>query len=338
MSIVPFLHRVVAGESLNSDEARACMGLILGGEATTAQIAAFLVALRMKGDTGPELLGFAQGMREKAVRIEVGLNGEPLVDTCGTGGDGGGTFNISTAAAFVVAGAGVRVAKHGNRSLTSQCGSADVLEELGVKIAMAPAEAARAIRESGFGFCFAPAIHPAMKHAQPARAEIKLRTVFNLLGPLTNPAGATCQIIGAPSTVAAQLMAEAAAGLGIPQALVVHGTDGLDEITTTGPTLAYRIQQGSVTAMQLTPEDFGLSAALPEDLRGGDKTRNAAMILAILRGQQGAPRDIVLVNAAAALVIAGVASGWLEGMSKAALAIDSGKALSVLEHLINSHL
>jgi anthranilate phosphoribosyltransferase len=335
MSIVPFLHRVVAGESLNSDEARTCMGLILGGEATTAQIAAFLVALRMKGDTGAELLGFAQGMREKAVRIEVGLDGEPLVDTCGTGGDGGGTFNISTAAAFVVAGAGVRVAKHGNRSITSQCGSADVLEELGVRIAMTPEQAAQSIREAGFAFCFAPAIHPAMKYAQPARAEIKLRTVFNLLGPLTNPAGATSQVIGAPSAVAAQLMAEAAAGLGIPQALVVHGADGLDEITTTGPTLAYRIQQGVVTAIQLTPEDFALTAARPEDLRGGDRTRNAEIILAILRGQQGAPRDIVLVNAAAALVIAGVAGGWLEGMSKAALAIDSGKALSVLEQLIN---
>jgi len=334
MSLVPFLHRVVAGESLNTDEARTAMGIILNGEATTAQIAAFLVALRMKGDTGTELLGFAQGMREKSVRVDAGLNGEPLVDTCGTGGDGGGTFNISTAAAFVVAGAGVRVAKHGNRSLASQCGSADVLEALGVNIATTPEQSARAIREVGFGFCFAPAIHPAMKHAQPARAELKLRTVFNLLGPLTNPAGATSQLIGAPSPVAAKLMAEAVAGLGIRDALVVHGGDGLDEITTTGPTLAYRIQGDTVTALQLTPEDFALSPANPEDLKGGDRQRNAEMIMSVLRGQQGPARDIVLVNAAAALVIAGVAQGWMEGLSQAALSVDTGKALSVLEGLI----
>ena len=215
MSLLPYLHRVSERGDLTRADAFAAMETILHGEASPAQIAAFLVALRMKGETVEELVGFACAMRGMARRVDPGFNGEPLLDTCGTGGDGGGTFNISTVAAFVVAGAGVRVAKHGNRSLSSHCGSADLLESLGIHIAMEPEEAARAIREVGIGFLFAPAIHTAMKHAQPVRAELKMRTVFNLLGPLTNPAGASAQLVGAPSAKAAELMAGALAALGL---------------------------------------------------------------------------------------------------------------------------
>src|SRR5262245_33120056 len=222
------------------------MQVILNGQATPAQIAAFLVALRMKGETSEELAGFAQTMREMASTVDPKLNGATLIDTCGTGGDRSGTFNISTVAAFVVAGAGVHVAKHGNRSISSACGSADLLESLGIRIAIAPEQAARAIREVGIGFLFAPAIHTAMKHAQPVRVELKTRTVFNLLGPLTNPAGASAQLVGAPSAVAAELMAGALVSLGLKRGFVVHGSDGLDEITTTGLTLAFEIRNGKL--------------------------------------------------------------------------------------------
>ncbi|MFN7932991.1 MAG: anthranilate phosphoribosyltransferase [Bryobacteraceae bacterium] len=310
MPLVAYLHRVANRENLSPEEAFAAMLEILEGQATTAQIAAFLVALRMKGETSGEILGFARAMRAKANVVDVGLSGETLLDTCGTGGDGGGTFNVSTVTAFVVAGAGVRVAKHGNRSLSSQCGSADVLEELGVDIAMTPERAAEAIREVGIGFLFAPAIHPAMRHAQPARAELKMRTAFNLLGPLTNPAGATAQLIGAPSEAAAELMAGALAGLGVERAMVVHGSDGMDEITTTGSTVVFTVRGEAVTRSVVGPEDFGVPVAKAEDLRGGDKKRNAAIAMEVLQGEKGPRRDIVLVNAAAALVVGGKAEDW----------------------------
>jgi len=333
MSLLPYLQRVVKRESLEPPEAEQAMAVILAGGASTAQIAAFLVALRMKGETAGELLGFARAMRAVATPIPHGIHGEPLIDTCGTGGDGQGTFNISTIAAFVVAGAGVRVAKHGNRSISSRCGSADVLERLGVQVAATPQQMARAIREAGIGFLFAPAIHPAMKHAQPARVELKIRTAFNLLGPLTNPAGANAQLVGAPSEEAAVLMAEALAGLGLARGFVVHGADGLDEITTTGPTLLLDVCEGRVSRCTLTPEDFGIERAELHQLAGGGAEENAAIARAILEGERGARRDIVVVNASAALVAAGRAGNFRQGVALAAESIDSGAALRKLEHL-----
>jgi anthranilate phosphoribosyltransferase len=333
MSLLAYLHRVCEGRDLPSTDAFQAMHSILAGEASPVQIAAFVVALRMKGETAAELAGFARAMRERAARVDARVSGEPLLDTCGTGGDGASTFNISTVAAFVVAGAGVRVAKHGNRSLSSRCGSADVLEELGVAIQQTPEQSARAIREIGVGFLFAPAIHSAMKHAQPVRAELKLRTAFNLLGPLTNPAGANVQLVGAPSDRAAELMAGALAELGIDRALVAHGGDGLDEITTTGPTLAFEVTPGRVERRTLRPEDFGVELASSADLKGGDRVRNAEIARAILAGEPGAARDVVLVNASAALVVAGKAVDFLDGAKLAAASIDSGAARAKLDAL-----
>jgi anthranilate phosphoribosyltransferase len=334
MSLIPYLQRVVDREHLSPEDARQAMTAILSGEASAAQIAAFLVALRMKGETADELLGFARALRSMASPLEVPAGAGPLLDTCGTGGDGRGTFNISTAAAFVVAGAGVRVAKHGNRSISGRCGSADVLERLGVSIAPSPEHTARAIREIGIGFLFAPAYHPAMKHAQQARVELKMRTVFNLLGPLANPAGATSQIVGAPSRHFAALIADALAALGLASGFVVHGSDGLDEITTTGPTFAFRVSGGCVAPETLNPEDFGVPRAKPEDLRGGDPEENCALLRSILEGAGGPKRDIVLVNASAALVAAAKARDFGEGMSLAAKSVDSGAALAKLHALI----
>ncbi|MGA2135469.1 MAG: anthranilate phosphoribosyltransferase [Bryobacteraceae bacterium] len=334
MSLLAYLHRVAERRNLSSEEAREAMHSILSGEATQAQIAGFLVALRMKGETVEELVGFARAMRQMAEPVVVGLDGEALIDTCGTGGDGLSTFNISTVVAFVVAGAGVRVAKHGNRSISSQCGSADLLEAMGVRVPMTPAETARAIREIGIGFLFAPAIHTAAKHAHPVRVDLKMRTVFNLLGPLTNPAGASAQLAGAPSAHFAELIAGALASLGLPRGFVVHGTDGLDEITTTGPTWMFEIRDGAVTRRSVEPEDFGVPRARPEDLKGGDRARNLEIAREILDGGRGPGRDIVLVNASAALVAAGAAADFGEGMKLAGAAIDSGAARGKVEALV----
>ena len=332
MPLIAHLHRVSDRQDLSCDEALDAMQTILSGEATPTLIAAFLVALRMKGETVDELVGFARAMRRVAAPVDPGLPGELLLDTCGTGGDGAGTFNISTVAAFVVAGAGVRVAKHGNRSISSRCGSADLLEALGIRLAIAPADSARAIREVGIGFLFAPAIHAAMRHAQPVRVELRMRTAFNLLGPLTNPAGANIQLAGAPSPRAAELIAGALAALGLERGFVVHGSDGLDEITTTGPTLAYEIRGGAVEKRTLEPADFGVARAPAAALAGGDKEQNAAIAREILEGAAGPRRDIVLVNAAAALVAAGRAADFREGVALAAHSIDTGAALrKVLE-------
>jgi anthranilate phosphoribosyltransferase len=328
-----YLHRVVSRENLSAQEAENAMTALLSGEVTTAQIAGFLVALNMKSETADELLGFARAMRKKASPVEVSRNGKPLIDTCGTGGDGLSTFNISTVAAFVVAGAGVRVAKHGNRSISSQCGSADLLESLGINVMLTSGQMAEAIREIGIGFLFAPAIHPAMKHAQPARLELKMRTVFNLLGPLTNPAGATAQLIGASSERAAMLMAETLAKLGVERAFVVHGSDGLDEITTTGATLALEVRQGHLLKRNLHPDDFGVPAANLDQLRGGDKQANCEIARRILEGETGPMRDIVLVNASAALVAAGRAEGFRQAMTLAAGSIDSGFARGKADEL-----
>jgi len=336
MSFLSHLERVAERRNLTVEEAEAAMYAILNGEVSQAQIAGLLVALRMKGESSDELVGFARAMRQMAVKVEAGLHGVPLVDTCGTGGDGSGTFNISTIAAFVVAGAGVHVAKHGNRSITKSRtgrGSADLLESLGVRLPMLPAEAARAIREVGIGFLFAPSVHTAMRHAQPVRIELGLRTVFNLLGPLTNPAGADSQVVGAPSERAAELMAEALAKLGLRHGFVVHGSDGMDEITTTGATLAFEVREGKTERRTLEPGDFAVPAAKAEDLVGGDQARQREIAVAVLAGERGPRRDIVLVNAAAALVAAGKVETFLEGMAIGTVAIDSGAAMGKVQDL-----
>jgi anthranilate phosphoribosyltransferase len=333
MSLLPFITRIVERESLSATDAEAAMQTILSGDATQPQIAAFLTGLRMKGETAEELAGFARAMRRMAARVDPGLNGAALLDTCGTGGDRSDTFNISTVAAFVVAGAGVHVAKHGNRSISSKCGSADLLDSLGIRIALAPEQSARAIREVGIGFLFAPAVHTAMRHAQPVRVDLKFRTVFNLLGPLTNPAGANAQLVGAPSAHAAELMAGALASLGLARGFVVHGSDGLDEITTTGPTLAFEIRDGRVERRTLEPEDFGVPVSRLEALKGGDPRQNLEIATAVLAGARGPQRDIVLANSAAALVAAGKAEVFLEGVALAAVSIDTGAARGKAEAL-----
>jgi anthranilate phosphoribosyltransferase len=323
-----YLHQAADGRHLSSADAYEAMSAILNGEATPAQIAAFLVALRMKSETAEELLGFARAMRDKSERVEVD---GPLLDTCGTGGDGGGTFNVSTVAAFVASGAGVRVAKHGNRSISSQCGSADVLETLGIDAAMSPSRVSDAIRQHGIGFMLAPLMHPAMKHAHSARTDLKMRTAFNLLGPLTNPARATRQLIGAPSEHAAGLMANALAGLGMERAFVVHGCDGLDEVTTTAPTIVFEVRENEVRRLTWTPHDFGVPQAAPEHLAGGNRHVNCDIACAVLQGRKGPHRDIVLVNAAAALIAAGSAAEPREAVERAADSIDSGAAWSKVE-------
>ncbi len=333
MPLIGFLHTVVEGENLSLDEAKQAMAAMLGGDAGSAQIAAFLVALRMKGETADELAGFGLAMREAAGTAEANAGAQPLLDTCGTGGDGLSTFNISTVAAFVAAGAGVRVAKHGNRSISGRCGSADVLELLGVPVSVSPRDALRAVREVGIGFLFAPSFHPAMRHVQPVRRELRMRTVFNYLGPLTNPAGATAQLVGAFSDRAAELMAGALTRLGLRRGFVVHGSDGLDEITTTGPTTVFAIHEGFVERQVYLPEDFGVARAQPEDLTGGEPQRNREIARDILNGARGPARDIVLVNAALGLVAAGAAQDLSEAMHKSRESIDSGAAGSKVEEL-----
>ena len=328
MSLLPYLEPVVDKRNLTAEQAREAMHVILGGQSSEPQLAAFLTAMRMKGETVDELVGFARALREMAAPIDHGIVDQPLLDTCGTGGDCAGTFNISTVAAFVVAGAGVHVAKHGNRSVSNRsgCGSADLLESMGIDIALAPAESARAIREVGIGFLFAPHVHTAMKHANPVRLDLKMRTFFNLLGPLTNPAGANAQLAGVPSERVGELIAGALAALGLHRGFVVHGSDGLDEITTTGPTLVFEVRDGHVERRSLEPGDFAVHPASPDDLKGGDKARNLEIATAVLGGARGPERDIVLVNAAAALVAAGMVDTFLEGMAIGTVSIDNRAA------------
>jgi anthranilate phosphoribosyltransferase len=333
MPLLPYLERVAERHNLSSEEAQEAMRVILAGDASQPQLAAFLMAMRMKGETAGELVGFARAMRAMAAPIDHGICGAAILDTCGTGGDGAGTFNISTIAAFVVAGAGVHVAKHGNRSISSRSGSADLLESFGIRIDLSPADSARAIREVGIGFLFAPHVHTAMKHAAPVRVDLKMRTFFNLLGPLTNPAGATSQIAGAPSERAAGLIAAALASLGLERGFVIHGSDGLDEITTTGSTLAFEIREGRVERRTLEPEDFAIHRAVAADLKGGDHARNFGIAQAILAGERGPRRDIVLVNSAAAMVAAGKVDTFLEGMAISTVSIDTGAARRKLDEL-----
>src|ERR1017187_10067586 len=333
MALLPYLERVAERHNLPPEEAQGAVRVFLAGGASQPQLAAFLMAMRMKGETADELVGFARAMRSMAAPIDHGISGAAILDTCGTGGDGAGTFNISTVAAFVVAGAGVHVAKNGNRSIFHQCGSADLLEAWGIPLDLPPAATGRAIREVGIGFLCAPAVHTAMKHAHPVRVDLKMRTVFNLLGPLTNPAGATAQLIGAPSLQAAELMAGAIAALGMRRGFVVHGSDGLDEITTTGATSAWEIRDGVVEARILEPADFAVHTANVEDLHGGDRQVNLEIANRVLAGARGPQRDIVLVNAAAALVAAGKAETFLEAMALGVVSIDSGAARRKVEAL-----
>src|SRR5579863_3345318 len=334
MSLVPYLHRVAAGADLTSAEAHEAMTLLLDGGMHDAAVGAFLVALRVKGETASELAGFARAMREHMVTVDAGPE---VIDIVGTGGDDAGTFNISTVAALVLAGAGARVAKHGNRAISGKVGSADVLEALGVRIAMTPEEAGGAVREIGLGFMFAPNLHPAMKNVQGVRRELKMRTVFNLLGPLSNPARAQTQVIGAPSVAFAKIMAEALAELGTGHSYVVHGVlaggGGLDEVSTTGPTEVFEVWTGRVKKSVWMPEDFGVPTVTLDALAGGDAAENAKIAMELLGGMKGPRRDIVLVNAAAGLMAAGLAATPREGMVLAADAVDSGRAMAVLKQL-----
>jgi anthranilate phosphoribosyltransferase len=342
--IVEAIHQIANYcRSLSREQAREVMSLILCGKATDAQIAALLVALHMKGETVEEIVGFAEAIRTAAATLELsrdpaldvsGTGRDALIDTCGTGGDASGTFNISTATAFVVAGAGVRVAKHGNRSVTSKCGSADVMEALGINIALSPARIAACLEQVGIAFLFAPAMHSAMKYVQPARRELRMRTVFNLLGPLTNPANASAQVVGVYSAELVEKVAEALSMLGLSRALVVHGSDGLDEITVTGSTRIAEVRNGVVKAYEVTPEEFGIARSPIESLMGGDAVANAAIIRRILDGEQSAKRDVVLLNAAAALVAASRADSIGDALPQAVEAVDSGRARQKMEALI----
>lgn len=336
-------------QSLTREDARTVMAEVLAGKCTDAQIAALLVALHMKGETVEEIVGFAEAIRAEAAHLEIARNStvdvsgterDALVDTCGTGGDASGTFNISTATALVVAGAGVRVAKHGNRSVSSKCGSADVMEALGVNIDLPLTRLGACLEEIGFAFLFAPAIHSAMKYVQPARRELRLRTVFNLLGPLTNPARASAQVVGVYSADLVEKLAEALSILGLRRALVVHGTDGLDEITITGPTRIAEVRDAQVRSYEITPEEFGLKRAPIEEIAGGDATANAAIIREILNGKKSAHRDVVLLNAAAALVAAGTTDHLAQALAIGAESIDTGAAgtrLAALVRFTNEH-
>jgi len=358
--ILDALHRLAnpspsSSQSLSRAEARDVMADVLTGKCTDAQIAALLIALRMKGETVEEIVGFAEAIRAAAAPLPIerasnealavsgtgrdALLDEPfadssLIDTSGTGGDASGTFNISTATALVTAGAGVRVAKHGNRSISSKCGSADVVEALGINIQLNPEQAAQCLREVGICFLYAPNLHPAMKQVQGVRRELRMRTMFNLLGPLTNPARANGQVVGVYSLELVEKLAEALSMLGLRRALVVHGLDGLDEITITGVTRIAEARDGSVRSYEVEPEEFGMKRAALEDISGGDAAGNAEIIRRVLGGEKSARRDVVLLNAAAALVAAGRADHIEGAIPLAAKSIDSGAAAEKLSALV----
>ena len=338
--------KVVDRQDLSEPEMIDVMNQIMSGEATPAQIGAFITALRMKGETVDEITGAAKVMRDRATRVRVGrnvldldrddinLDQETILDTCGTGGSGTNTFNISTTVAFVVAACGVKVAKHGNRSVSSVCGSADVLEALGVNLDVSPMTVEQCIAEIGIGFLFAPALHGAMKHAIGPRREIGIRTIFNILGPLTNPAGAQCQVLGVYREDLVEKLAHVLHKLGCKRGFVVHGFDAMDEITLTTETAIAEVSPTGVTLRHFAPEELGFSRCFMEDLRGGDAVGNAVIVRDILAGQKGPKRDIVLVNAAFGLVAAGKAANLAEGVVMAAEAIDSREALATMERLV----
>jgi anthranilate phosphoribosyltransferase len=337
------IQKVVNRSNLTEQEMEAAMEVIMTGQATPAQIGSFITALRLKGETIEEITGAARVMRQKATRIqaheasvsidrdEINLDLETVVDTCGTGGDGTNTFNVSTTTAFVVAGCGLRVAKHGNRSVSSLCGSADVIEKLGVKLDVPPAVVEKCLNEVGIGFLYAPALHGAMKYAIGPRREIGIRSIFNILGPLTNPAGANVQVLGVYKKELTPVLAEVLGNLGSRSAFVVYGEGSLDEISIIGKTQVSELKDGQVTTYSIEPEDFGLPRADLNDIRGGDAEENAGIVLSVLQGEKGARRDIVLLNAAAALVAAGRAADFSDGITQAAESIDTGRALEKLE-------
>ncbi|MFC1606801.1 anthranilate phosphoribosyltransferase [Candidatus Latescibacterota bacterium] len=324
------IQKVVDGIDLSGEEARQVMDIIMSGEATQAQIGGFLVAMRLKGETVEEIASFTGVMREKATRIDAGV--PDVLDTCGTGGDSSHTFNISTVSAFVAAGAGITVAKHGNRSVSSKCGSADVLRELGINIEIPPEKVSGGLQEVGISFLFAPMLHASMKHAIGPRRELGIRTFFNILGPMTNPAGANRQLLGVYSPDLVETMAGVLAELGSVRAFVVHG-DGLDEITTLGETTVAEVRDGTVCVTTVSPEDLDIDRAGPDDLVGGDAAENAAIFTSILTGEKGPKRDIVLLNAAFAVCAGGGADTPQDGLEKAREAIDSGSAMAKFEAL-----
>ncbi|HEY3364795.1 MAG TPA: anthranilate phosphoribosyltransferase [Symbiobacteriaceae bacterium] len=331
MDMKSLITQVAEGRNLSEAQAETAMALMMSGDATAAQVAAFLMALRIKGETVEEITGCARVMRSKATPV-VHSRGN-AVDTCGTGGDKSNTFNISTTAAFVVAGAGVPVAKHGNRAASSLTGSADVLEALGINLTLTAADVGRCIDEVGMGFMFAPALHSSMKHVAPVRREIGMRTIFNVLGPLTNPAGAQAQVMGVFHPNLTEPLARVLGNLGCRHALVVHGLDGVDEISISGPTVVSEMEDGFVQTYRITPEDVGLDRAPREYIRGGAKEENARITEAVLAGEKGPRRDVVLLNAAAALLAAGKVKSLREGVRLSEESIDSGAARGALEGL-----
>jgi anthranilate phosphoribosyltransferase len=323
--------KAATGASLSREEAARGFDRMMSGEATPSQMGALLMALRVRGETVEEITGAVTVMREKMLRVAAPPD---AIDVVGTGGDASGSYNISTCAAFIVAGAGVPVAKHGNRALSSRSGSADVLAALGVKIELAPDAVGRCISEAGIGFMFAPAHHPAMKNVGPTRVELGTRTIFNLLGPLSNPAGVKRQMVGVFSRQWVEPLANVLKNLGSESAWVVHGSDGLDEVTSAGPTHVAALENGTVRNFEIAPEDVGVARAMPEMLRGGDAEENARALLDVLRGKQGAFRDVALMNAAAGLIVAGRAKDLKQGFALAAKSIDSGEAEGRLDRLI----
>lgn len=326
------LEKLIGGEDLTAEESYQVMGKIMSGELKEAQVAAYLVALRSKGETVNEILGSCRAIREHSIKISVSRT--PVVDTCGTGGDAKGTFNISTVSAFVAAGAGITVAKHGNRAVSGQCGSADLCEALGIDLELSAAKLELCLNEIGLGFLYAPALHPAMAHAVPARKALGLRTIFNILGPLNNPAGAKRQLLGVYEEALTEKMATVLDALGSEHALVVVGGDGLDEITLTTNTKVTEVQNGKIRSYTIAPEDFGFSRAPLDSLLGGDKEASARLCLAVLQGEKGPQRDVVVLNAGAALYVAGAADSIREGVEMAKTSIDSGAAYEKLESLL----
>jgi anthranilate phosphoribosyltransferase len=327
------LEHLLQGKALTREQARDVMDQVMAGEVTTGQLAGLLIALRAKGETVEEMTGFVDSMRAHATPLEVPAG---AIDTCGTGGDRAGTFNISTAAALVAAGAGIPVAKHGNRAASSRCGSADVLEALGVDITLNAAGVRRCIEVAGMGFCFAPTFHPAMRHAGPARKELGVRTIFNVLGPLANPGRVRRQALGVGAAPLAPLMVRVLKDLGHERALVFYGEDGLDELTTTGRSRVFQLKDGQVTEYELDPLELGLSRSRPEDLRGGTPPENATLLRQVLEGERGARRDVVLLNAAAAVLAAGRADDWAAALELARESLDSGRARQALDRLVET--
>ena len=343
MQILEIVHKLESRQDLDREEARAVMELLLSGSVPDAQIVAFLAALRDKGEQPEELVGFAEvmrahaaeGLRQAGVDPEALRSEEPLLDTCGTGGDGHGTFNVSTAVALVAAAGGIRVAKHGNRSISSRCGSADVLEALGVAIDLPYACLPACLEEVGMVFLFAPSLHLAMKHVMNARRSLKTKSVFNLLGPLTNPLRASVQLVGVYDSSRTEMMARALGAVGTERAFVVTGSDGIDEVTLSGPTRLSSNQGGDIRTRDVTPEEFGLARTSLDELRGGDAETNARLLQYVLEGERGPHRNVVLANAAAGFVVAGKAQGFIEGVAMAAEVIDSGSALQTLKKLVD---